>query len=253
MKAIFANPVAPVLIGLVIVLGVGFWVMSADKPAAGDTAKQGDKGSSGGTPPGTTPPSTTPPATTPKTETPPTTATPPKTEEKPAETNDQATLAARSKIDRSAGAAKSMLVTVYYADGLKNGLSLQPVEIKVASSVSRIKVTAEQIINAPQDLKLHSNVPAGTKVLGVNLKDGVAIVDLSAEAGNVQGSGAANDMIASFVYSMTAIPDVKAVQLRIEGKPATLHGIDWSKPLSRAELEGRNLFKVEPVLKYSGS
>ncbi|MFZ5827591.1 MAG: GerMN domain-containing protein [Bacillota bacterium] len=177
-------------------------------------------------------------------------ATPPNETSTP---SDQATLAGRAKINRSEGAAKSMLVTAYYADGLKNVMSLQPVEIKVARSVARIKATAEQVINAPQDLKLYSSVPAGTKVLGVNLKNGVAIVDLSPEAAKVRGSAAVNNIMASFVYSLTAIPDVKSVQLWVNGRPALLDGFEWSKPLSRADLEGRNLFKVEPVIKYAGS
>lgn len=254
---LFDNPIAPVLIGLVIVLGVGFWVMNGDKdePASGsDKQEQADKGGSEtGSP--TTPTTPTTPATeAPKTETPPKTEAPraetPKAEEKPV--TDGAVLAARSKIDRSAGAAETMLVTVYYSDGLKDGLSLQPVEVKVPRSVSRIKVTAEQIIDAPQDLKLFSNIPAGTKVTA-NLKDGVAIVDLTGEVTSVRGAAAVNNIMASFVYSLTAIPDVKAVQLWVNGKPAMLDGVEWAKPLSRADLEARNLYKVEPVVKYAGS
>lgn len=162
-------------------------------------------------------------------------------------------LAARSKINRAGSAAKTMLVTAYYSDGLKEGLSLQPVEIKVEQTVGRLTITVDQLLNPPQDLKLYSNIPAGTKRLGgVNLKDGVAYVDLSPEVTRVRGAAAVNNIMASFVYSLTAVPNVKAVQLWVNGRPAMLDGMEWSKPLSKAEMDARNLFKVEPVVKYAG-
>lgn len=256
------NPVAPVLIGLIIVLSVGFWVMNGEDGAASAKDKQGQTAQGGGSQEGTekavTPAQTAPQATTeppPKTETPPRTETPPKTDtaktgQKPA--TDSAVAAARAKIDRSGGAARTMLVTVYYSDGLTGGQSLQPVEIKVPHSLSRIKVTAEQIINAPEHLELYSHVPAGTTVTA-NIKDGVAIVDLSGEVLKVRGAAAVNNIMASFVYSLTAIPDVKAVQLWVNGEPAVLDGFEWSKPLTRADVEARNLYTVEPVIKYGGT
>lgn len=254
LKRLLASPITPVLIGLAIVLGAGIWVLKEDAPASGQKTGQTDKGdasNSGGTAPAQSGGSGTS-GTSGASGGSPNTGTKPETPGGDTAAADQAILTARAKIDRSEGAAKTMLVTAYYSDGLKNGMSLQPVEIKAAHSVARIKVTAEQVVNPPQDLKLYSNVPAGTKVLSVNLKQGVAIVDLSPEVAKVTGSGAVNNIMASFVYSLTAIPDVKAVQLWVNGRPALLDGLEWSKPLSRADLDGRNLYKVEPVIKYTG-
>lgn len=263
LRAILASPITPVLIGLVVVLGVGAWVLKDKMPTApGDKTEQ-KGGQTGSTQPNqptqpTQPevkPSPQPEA--PKPETPkPETETKPevkpetKPEVKPA---NPAVATDRSKIDRSGGAAKSMLLTLYYADGLKNATSLQPVEIKVELSAGRIRSTVEQILTPPQDLSLYSGIPAGTKIGkgGVNLKDGVAIVDLSPEVLSVRGSAAVTNITASLVYSLTAIPDVKAVQLWVNGQPAMLDGMEWSKPLSRADLDGRNWYKVEPVIKYS--
>lgn len=256
-----SSPITPVFLGLAIVLGVGLWVMREDAPTSGDKTAQTDpkKDDTGTAQPaapqtgakegGT---STSPPAAAaPKTEPDPAPKPAPKTES--TTSADKAILDGRSRIDRSGGAAKTMLVTAYYSDGLTNGMSLQPVEIKVPHSVGRIAVTVDQILNPPQELKLYSNIPEGTKVLGVNLKNGVAYVDLSPEVTKVRGSSAVNNIMASFVYSLTAIPDVKAVQLWVNGHPATLDGIEWTKPLSRADMDARGLYKLEPVIKYAGS
>jgi len=279
-QSLFANPVTPVLIGLVIVLGVGTWVLRDANPAAtdpteetgkGDTTKdstsKGNTNESGGTNT-TKQPTTNEPTggskgsdtTGSQTDT----ATPPSkpadsSAEKPADTSavDPAIQAARAKIDRSGGAAETMMATLYFSDGLKNGMSLQPVEVKLERTVGRLRETVEQLLNPPQDLKLYNSVPAGTKIgkaaVNFDKATGVATVDLTAEAATIKGSAAVNEMLASFVYSLTEIPDVKSVQLWVEGKPAVLDGYEWSKPLSRSDLDSRTGFAVEPVIKYSGN
>jgi|GEM_PF-1754807 len=242
----------PILIALLVVgvlVGVGylsryFTGNDATKP---DT-KQGDgqvKAPATGSQQPTTPPAQTQP---PVTQQP---ATPPATQ--PPVDPNKAILDGRTRIDRSNGAAKTMKLTVYYADGLKNNMSLQPVEILVPQSTSQINDTVLQLINAPENLKLYSGIPAGTKVRSVNLNSqtGQATVDMSVELHNAQGSGTANNIISSFVYSLTEIPGVKSVQVWVLGRPAMIHGISWDKPYTRADLEGRNLFKVEPVVKYT--
>lgn len=145
-----------------------------------------------------------------------------------------------------------MLATVYYADGLGNGDTLQPVQVQVPHTVARIAATTEQVLNPPTDLELYSNVPAGTRVLGVNLQaDGTAVVDLSAEAAHIQGSAAAEGFRASLVYSLTEIPGVNAVQLRVEGQPAVLHGVEWTEPVSRSDVEAFGQFSVAPVIEFT--
>ncbi|MDF2627728.1 MAG: hypothetical protein K0R39_1559 [Symbiobacteriaceae bacterium] len=159
--------------------------------------------------------------------------------------------AKRSHIDRSGGAAKTALLTIYYADGLKAADTLQPVEVLVEQTPSQIKRLSELIVAAPEDLKLFSGVPAGTKVLSVNFNSatGVATVDLSPELAKTQAGDLAK-IKASFVYSLTRIPGVKSVQLWMNGRPAVLHQQEWSQPISAAEVDGQKLFTVAPVLKF---
>jgi hypothetical protein len=160
-------------------------------------------------------------------------------------------LAGRTRLDRSGGAVNTMPVVVYYTDLSKKG-TLQPVQVLVPHTLSKIQVTVEQLVNAPQNLKLSSWLPTGTRILSVNLdaKTGVATVDLSPEAQQVQTTDAANGIMGTFVYSLTELQGVKAVQMWVNGRPAVLHGQAWTKPLSRTDIQARNLFQVAPVIKY---
>ncbi|HEY3364995.1 MAG TPA: GerMN domain-containing protein [Symbiobacteriaceae bacterium] len=246
----FAGPVGLVVLGIAVVFGMGYWVSNRKTPETPAAAPKAD-GSSAQTPskPAPSQPAPSQPAPSQPAPSQPESQTP-----APAvDANKAAILAKRAQIDRSGGAAKTMLVTVYYDDGLYNGDVLQPVEIKVPQDPALIKVTAQQVIQAPGDeLKLYSSFPKGTTVQSVALANGVLRVDLSPEAATVQGSAAVNDIQATLVYSLTQIKGVNAVQLLVNGRPAMLHGMDLSKPITRADLEGRNLFKVQPVIRYAG-
>lgn len=234
---LFAGPVGIGAVVIGLILAVGVWGKDAEpalKPAESAQSK--------------------PAAEQPKPVTSvPVQASPTPEQPKPAVPDNSEILQKRRRLDRSGGAAKTMLTTVYYADGLKENASLQPVEVRIPLTTSIVLAISEQVVAAPADLKLYSNVPAGTKVKSVNLdrKTGVATVDLSPEAAGVQGSEAAQNMRASFVYSLTELKDVKAVQLWVNGRPAMLHGIEWSEPLTRAKLEERSTYKIEPVVKFA--
>lgn len=238
----FATPVMVVLVIVLLVMSVGYWgKLGPAKEAA--TAPPAEKSNeTAQTPPSPEPAKSQQPAK--------------PSEPAPAkEDSNQAVLEARRHIDRSGGAQETSLLTVYYVDGLTNNAMLQPVEVRVPFTKGVVKATAEQVLNQPADLKLFSNAPAGTKVASVNLdaKTGVATVDLSAEAKSLRGSEAVHGLRASLVYSLTSIPNVKAVQLWVGGRPAVLDQISWDRPLSRADLEKNGSYTVAPVVKFAAA
>ncbi|MDB4895164.1 MAG: hypothetical protein JWN15_1426 [Firmicutes bacterium] len=240
-----AGPVGLVALGLALVLGAGYWAQRA--PASKQVpapVKQAAPSPVVSPQPAPTPAPAAPP-----------TAQPPVTPPKPVPAKpdpNQAILEGRHHIDRAAGAKATMTLTLYYADGLKNGEALQPVEVRVAQSRSSIQSVVEQVINAPADLKLYSSVPAGTKVKSVNLTaGGVAVVDLSAEVAQVRGSAATENIVASLVYSLTELKGVNSVQLWVNGHPAMLDQYEWSKSRSRADMGARNVFTMQPVIKFT--
>lgn len=241
---VLSGPVGLILLGVLVVFGLGYWVKNygpetketPEAPAAVSVPKAGDSTPAAAQKPA---PVVQNPAPAPAQQTP-----------TPADPNKDIA-AKRSHIDRSGGAAKTALLTIYYADGLKAADTLQPVQVRVEQTPSQIRRVSELIVQTPEDLKLFSGVPAGTKVLSVNFNSstGVATVDLSAELAKAQAGDVAK-IKAAFVYSLTQIPGVKAVQLWVNGRPATLHEQEWSKPLSPADIDALKAFAVEPVVKF---
>lgn len=238
------GPVGLILLGVLVVFGLGYWVKNygpeaeaTPKPAEVSAPKAGDS-------------APTAPNPAPVVQQPAPAPTQPAPTQAPADpTKDM--VAKRSQIDRSGGAAKTSLLTIYYADGLKAADTLQPVQVRVEQTPSQIRRVSELIVEAPEELKLFSGVPAGTKVLSVNFNSttGVATVDLSAELAKTQAGDVAK-IKAAFVYSLTQIPGVKSAQLWVNGRPAMLHEQEWSKPLTPADVDALKAFAVEPVLKF---
>lgn len=227
-----------------MVFGLGYWVKNYGPEAAAETPPKPAEVSApkaGNTAPPAQKPAPVTPAPAPTQQTP---------APSPADPNKDIA-AKRSQIDRSAGAAKTALLTIYYADGLQTVDTLQPVQVRVEQTPSQIRRVSELIVDAPEDLKLFSGVPAGTKILSVNFNSttGVATVDLSAELTKAQAGDVAK-IKAAFVYSLAQITGVKAVQLWVNGHPAMLHEQEWSKPLTPADIDALKAFTVQPVLKY---
>lgn len=89
-----------------------------------------------------------------------------------------------------------------------------------------------------QDTGLFSPIPAGTRVLGLTIRDGLAKVDLSQEA---LGCGSAKEeelMIKSVVYTLTEFNTVDRVQFMFEGNvPESLtYGTHTGSPISRENI-----------------
>lgn len=85
---------------------------------------------------------------------------------------------------------------------------------------------------------ISSAVPADTLVLGVNIKNGLATVDLSREFESGGGSFSMFARLAQVVYTVTQFPTVNDVEFRLDGKPVTVfsgEGIVLDEPVSRAD------------------
>jgi hypothetical protein len=88
----------------------------------------------------------------------------------------------------------------------------------------------------PADSDYTNPWPTGTRVLGVSVHDGVAVIDLSAEAASGpsgMGAIAAQQLVHT---ARAAAKDVTAVELRITGTPVTnLWGAALTQPIKPAD------------------
>jgi len=85
-----------------------------------------------------------------------------------------------------------------------------------------------------------SVVPPDTRLLGLNIEDGLATVDLSSEFESGGGSLSMQMRLAQVVYTLTQFPTVKRVQFWLDGEPVRVfsgEGIVLDKPVTGADYE----------------
>jgi spore germination protein GerM len=90
---------------------------------------------------------------------------------------------------------------------------------------------------SPQDKTMQNVFPKGTKVLGVNVKNGIATVNFSKEfTTKTDGEYTTLLMVNAVVNTLTQYPEIKKVQFLAEGEKIEVLGqVDLAEPLSRNE------------------
>jgi|SRR5215210_3099860 len=85
-----------------------------------------------------------------------------------------------------------------------------------------------------------TSLPAGTKLLGISIKKGVATVDLTSQYQSGGGSLSMKARLAQVVYTLTQFPTVRAVLFHLDGEPVNVfsgEGIVLDHPVGRADYE----------------
>ena len=88
--------------------------------------------------------------------------------------------------------------------------------------------------------RLSTAIPAGTRLLGLSIRDGIATVDLSREFESGGGSASAFGRLGQVVYTLTQFPTVRAVLFQVEGRTVTTfgsEGIVLEGPQARDDFE----------------
>jgi spore germination protein GerM len=110
---------------------------------------------------------------------------------------------------------------------------LVPVNREVDGTVAVARAAMQQLLAGPtqdegaHDLRLGTigtQIPEGTTLLGIDIEDGVATVDLSGEfaSGDVEGDERESWAIrlAQVTYTLTQFPTVETVRFLVDGNPA---------------------------------
>ena len=133
--------------------------------------------------------------------------------------------------------AKQETLILYFPD--KNAQYL----IAEARTVALIdnsveKTVVSELVKGPVNKDLMSTIPAETKVISVESKDGICFVNLSSEFVTKHGQGSTAEVftVYSIVNSLTELPGVSSVQFLIEGKKAeVLKHMLLDTPYTRSE------------------
>jgi hypothetical protein len=107
------------------------------------------------------------------------------------------------------------------------------------------RIALNDLLSGPSDAEreafIGTEIPDGTELLGLDIDDGVATVDLSAEF--AQGGSSSLEetaRLAQVVYTITQFETVRSVQFRIDGgivKAFGSHGIVLNRPQTRKDYQ----------------
>lgn len=130
-------------------------------------------------------------------------------------------------------------VTLYFGDQQATGLVAEVRGIDVSKGSNLYALTLQALAEGPTRSDLARVLPEGTRVLGVEVEDGVAYADFSRELQSGHWGGSAGETITVFaiVNTLTEFGEIDKVAIFIEGTPLdSLAGhMDMTEPLSRAE------------------
>lgn len=118
--------------------------------------------------------------------------------------------------------------TVYFVRDQGTSFTLEAVYRRVGKSgvAERVARQIAALADGPGATEgargLSSSVPTATRLLGVDLDDGVLSVDLNAAFEQGGGSAAMFGRLNQLYFTLTQPSDVDAVRLAIEGKPVTV-------------------------------
>ncbi|EQB21627.1 putative membrane protein [Dehalobacter sp. UNSWDHB] len=124
-------------------------------------------------------------------------------------------------------AVGTMKAAVYYLKDSNNGMYLVREVHEIPKSAGVARAALEELINGtPVTTGAFKVLPANTKILEVNIENGLATIDFSEEVlhANVGASGETLG-IASIVNTLTEFPTIKKVQFTVNGKAE--NGMDW--------------------------
>ena len=138
-----------------------------------------------------------------------------------------------------------------------NEPTLVPVLRTVPKSTSTARAAMKALLAGPSAKEraafpqIVTLIPAGTKLLGIEISGGLATVDLSADFASLSPDGVPDvgvfslrGRLAQVVYTMTQFAAVDRVEFKLDGKPVTVFAseeIVLSKPVTRATYRERYL------------
>ena len=132
------------------------------------------------------------------------------------------------------------VLSVYHLRGQYVGAARRAVPATAAPARAAMLELLAGPTTAELAAGLHTQIPPGTEVRGLTIRDGVATVDLSGSF--TAGGDPLEDRgrLAQVVYTLTQFPTVDGVRFRIDGQPLVFRsgeGAVQRRPQTRASFE----------------
>jgi hypothetical protein len=132
-----------------------------------------------------------------------------------------------------------MPATPYFVSDESSG-KLLPVSRVVDKSPKVARAALTELLNGPgagdRSVGIRSEIPGGTKLLGLTIKNGLATVNLSRKFEADWGGTSKGKRLAQVVYTLTRLGSVDRVAFLVEGRPSTVfsgQGVVGANPVTR--------------------
>ncbi|MFC6023287.1 GerMN domain-containing protein [Plantactinospora solaniradicis] len=128
-------------------------------------------------------------------------------------------------VGTTSGTAPTASLAVYYQGGDPDRPRLyrefHRLWLRDGSAADRITAAVRNLLDGPtgMDPNYLNAWPTGTDLRGVSVSDGTATVDLAGAARNEVGEAVARMAVQQLVWTVTAVPGVSGVRLRLDGTP----------------------------------
>lgn len=125
-------------------------------------------------------------------------------------------------------------LNLYFANEKGDALVKEEVSVRYNSNTSAAKLIVEQLMKGPKGKGAHPTIPAGTKLLGVSVKDGICYVNFDEGFQNAEYRIDPKITIYSIVNSIVSGGEAEKVQILINGETNVRYQgtVNLSKPLS---------------------
>ena len=140
----------------------------------------------------------------------------------------------------TSGTGGTTAVNVYFARDEKMAAASRTIDKTQGVGAAAVRLLLEGPNGVEQKGGMTSAIPEGTALLGVNIKNGIATVDLSKEYSSGGGSLSMMTRLAQVVFTLTQFPTVEGVNFMLDGKPIDVlggEGIIIDHPMTRADYE----------------
>jgi len=165
---------------------------------------------------------------------------PPTVSVSPSPEPSAASPSASPAISPTASPALHAAVSTYFLRGQFVGTSRR----SVVETDSPAETALRELLVGPtaeeRAAGLHTQIPAGTGLLGLTIRDGLATVDLSGEFAAGVDPREDRGRLAQVVYTLTQFPNVNGVRFQIDGVPLVFlngEGAAQKRPQTRRSFE----------------
>jgi len=145
-------------------------------------------------------------------------------------------------------------INLYFMDRDGHRILTEERSIEVPTNKTLAQVAVEELLKGPERSDLKTLIPSGTKLLGLEIKDGTVTVDFSKELLNSVDNISREYTVVSIVNTLTDISGIERVHILVEGKELTDSKGKSYGLLTKYNLEdvNRNLNKLTITLYFGG-